>query len=50
MFDSKFGKCGPIFKILSPLLIRNKIIHVVTTKISTSPAKNVENRSTFKHI
>jgi len=39
MFVNNFGKCGPIVKILSPL-IRKKILYVYTTKISTSPAVN----------
>ena len=36
MFDKNFGKCGQIFKILSPLLIHEKIIYVHVTTISTS--------------
>ena len=36
MFDNNFGKCGQIFKILSPLLIHEKIIYVHVTTISTS--------------
>ena len=30
MFDNNFSKCGPIFKILSP--IRKKILYVQTTR------------------
>jgi len=37
VFDTNFGKCGPIFKILYQL-IRRKILYVHITKISTSPA------------
>jgi len=39
MFDNNFGKCGPIFnfKILYQL-IREKILYILTTKISISPA------------
>ena len=37
MFDDNFGKCGPIFKMLSSL-IRKKILYVYITKISISPA------------
>jgi len=37
VFDNNFGKCGPIFKILSPVT-RKKILYVYITKVSTSPA------------
>jgi len=37
MFDNNFGKCRPIFIILSAV-DRRKIHYVYTTKISTSPA------------
>jgi len=38
LVDNNFGKCGPIFKILLPKMIRKKILYVHTTKISTLPA------------
>jgi len=35
MFDNNFGKCGPIFQILSPMI---RVLYVHITKIFTSPA------------
>jgi len=35
MFDNNFGKCEPIFKILSPGDLWENYVH--TTEISTSP-------------
>jgi len=37
MFDNNFGKCGPIFKIISPSDSRINSLRI-DTKISTSPA------------
>jgi len=36
MFVNNFGKRGPIFKIISPV-ISKKILYIHTTKLSTSP-------------
>jgi len=38
MFDNNFDKCGPIFKIPSPI-DSNKILYVYITHISTFPAQ-----------
>jgi len=39
MFDNKFGKCGPIFKIFSPVDSQENALCIqYNTKISTSPA------------
>ena len=43
MFDNNFGKCGPIFKILSQLN-HKKILYVYTRKISSSHAIDCEIR------
>jgi len=37
MFDNNFAKCGAISKFFHQL-IREKIVYVRTTEISTSPA------------
>jgi len=38
MFDNIFGKCKPIFKILSPSDLLRKFYMYTITKISTWPA------------
>ena len=38
MLYNNSGNGGPIFKILSPLLISENILYVYTTNVSTSPA------------